>query len=62
MSNVSNQLGVEREMKRTGDTYLRAHKKWRENRLQEVIDLKREVADLKQLVEWLCSEVMKDED
>ena len=47
--------------KRTGDTYLRAHKKWRENRLQEVIDLKREVADLKRLVEWLCHEVMKDE-
>lgn len=47
-------------MKTRGDTYLRAHKKWREDRLQEVIDLKRDVADLKRLVEWLCHEVMKE--
>ena len=48
-------------MKLRGDTYLRAHKIWRKQRLQEVIDLKKEVADLKRLVEWLCHEVMKDE-
>lgn len=49
-------------VKQKGDTYLRAHKKWRENRLVEIVELKQEVYDLKQLVEWLCHEVMKDEE
>ena len=49
-------------LKFKGDTYLRAYKKYREDRLQEVIDLKRELNDLKRMVEWLCHEVMKDED
>lgn len=48
-------------MKLRGDTYLRAHKKWREDRLQEVIELKKEVANIKCLLEWLCHEVIKDE-
>lgn len=50
-----------RRMKLRGDTYLRAHKKWRKDRLQEVIDLKKEVANIKCLLEWLCHEVIKDE-
>lgn len=48
-------------MKLKGDTYLRAFTKWRELRGQEIIDLKNEVHALKQLVEWLCHEVMKDD-
>jgi len=52
----------DKNMRRMGDTYAKAHKKWRANRLQEVIDLKREVAELKRLVEFLCHEVFKDED
>jgi len=47
-------------MRTKGDTFLRAHKKWREDRLQEVIELKREVNDLKRLVEWLCSQIITD--
>ena len=47
-------------MKTKGDTYLKAFAKWRELRGQEIIDLKNEVHALKQLVEWLCHEVMKE--
>lgn len=48
-------------MKIKGDTYLKAFTKWRELRGEEIVKLKQEVHALKQLVEWLCHEVIKNE-
>ena len=47
-------------MKVRGNTFKRAYRHWREDRLQEVQDLRREVRELKQLVEWLCDKVIPD--
>ena len=47
-------------MKVRGDTFKRAYRHWREDWLQEVQDLRREVRELKQLVEWLCDKVIPD--
>jgi hypothetical protein len=49
-------------LKIRGDTYRKAYAKYRENRLKEIVTLKREVRELQQLVEWLCAQVMPDED
>ena len=49
-------------MKNRAHTYQKSYAKFREKRIQEVIDLKREVRELKQLVEYLCHEVFKDDD
>ena len=48
-------------MKLRGDTFKRAYKHWRDDRLQEVQDLRREVRELKQLVEWLCDKIIPDQ-
>tara|TARA_R110001599_G_scaffold239556_1_gene439082 strand:+ start:230 stop:376 length:147 start_codon:yes stop_codon:yes gene_type:complete len=48
-------------MRVKGDTYLRAYTKWRAQRGEEIVKLKQEVRALKELVEWLCHEVMKDD-
>jgi len=48
-------------LKIRGDTYKKAYAKYREDRLKEIVELKREVRELKQLVEWLCNQVIPDE-
>jgi len=58
---VSNKLGVEGKMKNRANTYKKAYSMFREKRLKEIVELKREVRELKQLVEYLCHEVFKDE-
>lgn len=54
--------GMGGTMKNRAHTYQKSYAKFREKRIQEVIDLKREVRELKQLVEYLCHEVFKDDD
>jgi len=46
-------------MKNKSDTYQNIYSKYREDRMQEVIELKREVRELKQLVEFLCQKVFE---
>ena len=48
-------------MKIRGDTYRKAYAKFREDRLKEIVSLRREVRELQQLVEWLCAKVIDDE-
>jgi hypothetical protein len=44
-------------MRNRSDTYVKIYNKMREDRLQEIIELKREVNDLKRMVEFLCKKV-----
>jgi len=46
-------------MRNRSDTYRKIYSKYREDRMQEVLDLKREVRELKQLVEFLCDKVFE---
>ncbi len=46
-------------MRNKSDTYQNIYSKYREDRMQEVIELKREVRELKQLVEFLCKKVFE---
>lgn len=48
-------------MRIKGQSYRKAYTKFRETRLKEIVELKREVRELKQLVEYLCSKVFDDE-
>ena len=44
-------------MKYKSDTYQKVYAKYREDRMTELIELKKEVRELKQLVEFLCKKV-----
>ena len=46
-------------MKRKSDTYIAIYKKYREEREEELIDLRAEVRELKRLVEFLCKKVFE---
>ncbi len=46
-------------MRHKSDTYRNIYLKYRQDRMEEVIDLKREVRELKQLVEFLCAKVFE---
>ena len=46
-------------MRNRSDTYINIYNKMREDRLQEIIELKREVNDLKRMVEYLCKKVFE---
>jgi hypothetical protein len=47
-------------MRRQSDTYIKIYNQYREDRSKEVLELKREVRELKQMVEFLCKTVFKD--
>ena len=47
-------------MRNKADTYVNKYAKYREDRMKEVVELKREVRELKQLVEFLCKKVFED--
>jgi len=47
-------------MRRQTDTFIKIYDKYREDRMQEVLDLKKEVRELKQIVEFLCKKVFED--
>ena len=47
-------------MRRQSDTYIKIYNEYRKDRLNEVLELKREVRELKQMVEFLCKTVFKD--
>ena len=51
--------GRNKTMKYKSDTYQKIYAKYREERMTEVIELKREVRELKQLVEFLCKKVFE---
>jgi hypothetical protein len=46
-------------MKYKSDTYQKVYAKYRADRMKEVIELKTEVRELKQLVEFLCQKVFE---
>lgn len=46
-------------MRNKSDTYQNIYSKYREDRLKEVIELKKEVRELKQIVEFLCKKVFE---
>jgi len=46
-------------MRNKSDTYQNIYSKYREDRMKEIIELKREVRELKQLVEFLCAKVFE---
>ncbi len=46
-------------MKRQSDTYIAIYKKYREEREQELIDLRSEVRELKRMIEFLCKKVFE---
>tara|TARA_B100000459_G_C8560381_1_gene193709 strand:- start:50 stop:199 length:150 start_codon:yes stop_codon:yes gene_type:complete len=49
-------------MKLRGDTFKRAYRHWRQDRLEEIVLLRQEVQQLRDLVEWLCHKVIPDDD
>lgn len=46
-------------MKRKSDTYIAIYNKYREEREQEIIDLKNEVRAVKRLVEFIAKKVFE---
>lgn len=46
-------------MRNKSDTYIAIYNKYREEREQELIDLKSEVRALKRMVEFLCKKVFE---
>ena len=46
-------------MKGRSDTYRKIYSKYREDRMAEILELKKEVRELKLLVEFLCDKVFE---
>ena len=46
-------------MKRQTDTYIAIYNKYRQEREQELIDLRAEVRELKRMIEFLCKKVFE---